>query len=76
MSQSTEQVVDNVVAAIQRLSSSVAGGVMNIRSLHLKAQDTLSLPIYISTGKTSTHSQLHVDFYSWCTSIAGAAESK
>jgi hypothetical protein len=50
MSQNVDEVVDNIAAAIKCLSSSIAGGAVNIRSLHLKAQDTPSLPIYISAG--------------------------
>lgn len=50
MSQSADEVVDNVVAAIQRLSTTLVGSAMNIRSLHLKVQDAPSLPIYISIG--------------------------
>lgn len=50
MSQNIDDVVENVLKAVQCISSSVVGGGMNIRSLHLKAQDTPALPIYISGG--------------------------
>ena len=60
MSQSADEVVDNVVAAIQRLSTTLVGSAMNIRSLHLKVQDAPSLPIYISIGNCLPCSMLTV----------------
>jgi len=50
LSQTTEQVTENILSCIQRLASSLPGGWNNIRSLHLKAQDTPSVPVYVSFG--------------------------
>jgi len=50
LSQTVEQVTENVQCCIQKLASSLPGGWNNVRSLHLKAQDTPSVPIYVSFG--------------------------
>jgi len=50
LSQSTEQVTENILCCIRKLASSLPGGWNNIRSLHVKAQDTPSVPIYVSFG--------------------------
>ncbi len=43
-------VLENVMNAIETLASSIPGGAVNIRSLHIKIEDSPSLPIYISKG--------------------------
>jgi ribosome biogenesis protein UTP30 len=50
LSQSVDDVTDNVMVCVQSLATFVPGGSTNIRSLHLKAQDSLAVPIYVSFG--------------------------
>jgi len=50
LSQTTQQVADNILCCVRKLASSLPGGWNNVRSLHLKAQDTPSVPVYVSFG--------------------------
>lgn len=50
LSQTTEQVTENVLCCVEKLASSLPGGWNNIRSAHIKIQDTPSIPIYVSFG--------------------------
>lgn len=50
LSQTTEQVTENILRCVGKLASSLPGGWNNIRSAHIKAQDTPAIPIYVSFG--------------------------
>ena len=50
LSQTTDQVTENILCSVGKMASSLPGGWNNIRSLHIKAQDTPSVPIYVSFG--------------------------
>jgi len=50
LSQTTEQVTENILCSVAKLASSVAGGWNNVRSVHVRAQDTPSIPVYVSFG--------------------------
>jgi len=50
LSQTTEQVTENILCCVAKLASSLPGGWNNIRSAHIKIQDTPSIPIYVSFG--------------------------
>jgi len=50
LSQTTEQLMENILCCIRKLASSLPGGWTNIRSAHIKVQDTPAVPIYVSFG--------------------------
>jgi len=50
LSQTTEQVTENILCCIEKLASSLPGGWNNVRSAHVKVQDTPAVPIYVSFG--------------------------
>lgn len=50
LSQTTEQVTENILCCIGKLASSLPGGWNNVRSAHIKVQDTPAIPIYVSFG--------------------------
>jgi len=50
LSQTTEQVTENILCCIGKLASSLPGGWNNIRSAHIKVQDSPAVPIYVSFG--------------------------
>jgi len=52
LSQATEQVTENILCCIEKLASSLPGGWKNIRSAHVKVQDSPAVPIYVSFGMT------------------------
>lgn len=50
LSQSSDDIIENVMSAVSQLTQSLAGGALNLRSLNLKVQDGPSLAIYLSSG--------------------------
>ena len=49
--QQTEVASENVLEATDRLAEFVPGGWENIKSLHLKLENSPALPIYLDLGK-------------------------
>jgi ribosomal protein L1 len=43
-------VVENIIAAANQISTSVAGGATNIKQLNIKTCYSLSIPIYMAKG--------------------------
>lgn len=50
LTQNIDEVTDNVMSCVAKLATAVPGGPTNIRSLHIKAQDSPAVPIYVSFG--------------------------
>ena len=45
-----EEISQNVVAAVKRLSETIPGGAVNIRNLHIKTPLSPAILIYVSLG--------------------------
>ena len=56
----TEQIVDNIMKVGEVLAQKYPGNWKNIRSLHIKTEGSLSLPIHISLSKTFQIFQIEI----------------
>jgi len=50
LSLTSDQLTENILCCVRKLAASLPGGWNNLRSLHVKAQHTPSIPIYVSFG--------------------------
>ena len=48
---SREELMKNCEAAFDAITKNVKGGLKNIRSIHLKKEQSLAVPVYLSFGK-------------------------
>ena len=53
------QIVDNLMKVIQTLGERFPGGYKNIRSLHIKTETSMAIPMHVSTSKFSHMFGLH-----------------
>jgi len=49
----SQQIADNIVAAVQGLTATIPGGWLNFRGLHVTTTKSTSIPLYVSAGSAS-----------------------
>lgn len=51
MTQSVDTLTDNILACVHKISKLIPGGASNLRSVHIKGQDTMAIPVFVCLGE-------------------------